>query len=71
MFVFAVSDFGFQQVGCQNGKGGIEKGCVKLQSPSVQNQYENPCCFLIPPFPNRPFCFLESGCPTAHKPSYL
>ena len=36
---------------CQSGKGGLEKGCVEFQSPSVQNEYGNQFfLFLVPLF---------------------
>ena len=35
--------------------GGIEKGGMTSQSPSVRNEYGN-LCFLLTPFSTPPFC---------------
>ena len=37
----------------QNGKGWLEKGCMKCWSPSIQNKYGN-LYFVLPPFPTPP-----------------
>ena len=45
---------------CQNGKGGIEKVGIKIQSPSVRNDYGNQCCCLTPSSNTPPFRFGDS-----------
>ena len=45
----------------QNGKGGIEKGGMKFQGPSVQNEYGALCLFITPLFDPLLFVLATKG----------